>query len=125
MPGRRSARCAAGTAPPRGAWTAEGAAAQGRRNARAPLFLVVTALVSIGRTRAQLGANVQRFPPFRRFTPPPKDAALAKLCDACAGAPGALCRDIDEQCWKSLCITMCLEKTWDCEIEITGVGLRA
>ena len=49
--------------------------AQGRRNARAPLFLVVIALVSIGRTRAQLGANVQRFPPFRRFTPPPKDTA--------------------------------------------------
>jgi len=31
-----------------------------------------------------------------------------------------MCREIDEQCFKSLCITMCLQKTWDCEIKITG-----
>ena len=38
-----------------------------------------------------------------------------------------MCGEIDEQCFKSLCITMCLQKTWDCEIKISGgpSGLEA
>jgi len=82
-------------------------------------------------TRSQLGSNSKFFNKIRSHTPKPKNAALVKLCDSCGskygGGAGGMCGEIDEQCFKSLCITMCLQKTWDCEIKISGgpSGLEA
>jgi hypothetical protein len=87
-----------------------------------PLIIQFVVCISLPQLiTSQLGSNSFVYPAARRFTPPPKNAKLKELCDACSfGGAGGMCREIDEQCYKSLCITMCLQKTWDCEIKITG-----
>ena len=77
-------------------------------------------------TTSQLGSNSKVYKIPRRSTPPPKNEVLKDMCDACSligGASPDMCKDVNKQCYKSICITMCLQKAFDCEIEITGAGL--
>jgi hypothetical protein len=74
-------------------------------------------------THAQLGSNSHIFKTARRITPDGvKEDGLKKLCAACkfGGASADMCKEVNDQCLKSLCITMCLQKTFEVEIKVTG-----
>ena len=51
-----------------------------------------------------------------------KNGELKTLCAACefGGASADTCQEVNDQCLKSLCITMCLQKTFEVEIKVTG-----